>query len=50
MGCTELILSDCFTVWEQWDEKTEIGRNADGLLVAVRLNGLIAQKEPKDGR
>lgn len=44
-GDTEVVLSDEFTVWRRWDEKTEIGTTAAGLVIAVRLNGYALRGE-----
>lgn len=38
-GDTELVMQDCVTIWDRWDEKTQVGRDENGLLVAVRLLG-----------
>lgn len=41
-GDTEIVMSDCVIIWERWDEKTEVGKDENGLLVAVRLLGFVS--------
>lgn len=44
-GDTEIIMQDCFMVWEKWDERTEIAKTPEGLLVGVRLIGCNRQEQ-----